>query len=282
MIAPRVAASALVDESRPAATAPVAVRPARPSALAASLILGWRALLRIRHTPSQLFDVVMFPILMTLMFSFIFGGALSGSVDDYLQRLLPGILVMTVAMISQYIALGLNKDIATGIFDRFRSLSFWRPAVVVGALLGDVVRYLLTALVVLALGLLLGFRPEAGPGGILLALALVLVFAFSLSWIWTTVGLLMDDPGSVSMLGSLTIFPLTFVSNVFVDPATMPGFLRGFVDINPVSLVVTAVRGAVHGHVTIAQIAYLLLSCAVLIAVFAPLTMHLYDRKNAR
>ena len=256
-------------------------RPERPSALSASLTLGWRALLKLKHVPSQLFGVTMFPILMTLMFTYIFGGALSGSITEYVQQLVPGILVFSIAMISQDIALELNADIKNGIFDRFRSLAFWRPAVLVGALLGDVVRYSITALVVIVLGLFLGFRPEAGLSGVLLSVGLVLIFAFSLSWIWTTVGLLMDDPGSVSMLSTFTIFPLTFVSNVFVDPATLPGFLQKFVNINPVSLIVTAVRGSMQGSVTPTQIAYVFVSCAVLIAIFAPLTMYLYNHKNA-
>ena len=163
-------------------------RPARASALSASLTLGWRALLKLKHVPTQLIDATMFPILMTLMFTYVFGGALAGSVTEYLQLLIPGILVLTVAMSSSNTALGLNTDISKGIFDRFRSLPFWRPAVLVGALLGDMVRYTTTALVVIGLGLILGFRPEAGLSGVLLSLGLVLVFAFSLSWVWTTVG----------------------------------------------------------------------------------------------
>jgi ABC-2 type transport system permease protein len=257
-------------------------RPGRPNPWSASVTLGWRALLKVKHAPTQLFDVTVFPLLMTLMFTFLFGGALAGSTEAYLQHLLPGILVFTVAMISQYIAIGLNADVAKGLFDRFRSLPMWRPAVLVGAMLGDVVRFGVAGLMVLAVGLLLGFRPEAGAGGALLGLGLVLVFAFSLSWIWAAIGLLMDDPSSVSVLSSLTTFPLTFLSNVFVDPATLPAFLRGFVDINPVTLVVTAVRGAMHGGVTGTQIATVFLACAVLIVIFAPLTMVLYNRKNAR
>jgi len=136
--------------------------PARPNALAASLTFAWRALLKIKHVPFQLFDVTMFPIMITLMFTFLFGGALAGSIEVYVQTLIPGILVMTVAMISMYTALGLNTDISKGIFDRFRSLPFWRPAVLVGALLGDTVRYTIAAIVVIALGVILGFRHPAG------------------------------------------------------------------------------------------------------------------------
>lgn len=255
-------------------------RPARPTALSASLTLGWRALLKLKHVPTQLVDATMFPILMTLMFTYVFGGALAGSVTEYLQQLIPGMIVLIVAMSSSNTALGLSTDISKGIFDRFRSLPFWRPAVLVGALLGDMARYTITALIVILLGLILGFRPEAGLGGILLSLGVVLLFAFSLSWVWTAVGLLMDDPESVMMVSQLVSFPLLFISNVFVDPATMPQFLQKIVNINPISLTATAVRGLIHGNVTTAQIASMLLSSALLIAIFAPLTMYLYNNKN--
>lgn len=281
MNATNTALSKTADEELLASAIAAHSRPARPSGLSASLTLGWRALLKIKHVPWQLIDVTMFPIMMTLMFTYIFGGALAGSTEAYLQQLIPGILVMTVAMISMYTALGLNTDISKGIFDRFRSLSFWRPAALVGALLGDMARYTIASMVVIVLGVILGFRPEGGLSGILLSVGLVLVFAFSLSWIWTTVGLLTDDPETVSVISSMATFPITFVSNVFVDPTTMPEFLQKFVGINPVSLTATAVRGLMHGNVTTAQIANVFIACAILIGIFAPLTMYLYNNKNS-
>lgn len=256
-------------------------RPARPGALSASLTLGWRALLKLKHVPLQIFDVTMFPIMMTLMFTYLFGGALAGSVKEYVQLLIPGILVMTVAMISMYTAIGINTDITKGVFDRFRSLPFWRPAVLVGALLGDMVRYTIAATVVIVLGLILGFRPDGGAVGVVLALGLLLIFAFSLSWIWTMLGLLMRDPESVMMTSGIASFPLTFASNIFVDPETMPSGLQAFVNINPITLVVNAVRGLMHGTATSQQISEALLASAILVAIFAPLTMYLYNNKNA-
>ena len=256
-------------------------RPQRPGPLSASLTLAWRALLKIKHVPMQLFDVTMFPIMMTLMFTYLFGGALAGSVSAYLHDLLPGIFVMTVVMITMYTAFALNTDINKGIFDRFRALPFWRPAVLVGALLGDSVRYTVAAFVVIVLGLILGFRPGGGVTGVLLSLVLVLVFAFSLSWIWTVLALVMKTPESVMMVSSMATFPLTFASNIFVDPATMPGWLQTFVNLNPITHVVTAVRGLMHGVVMYDAIGLALLSCAVLLVIFAPLTMHLYRNKNA-
>jgi ABC-2 type transport system permease protein len=255
-------------------------RPAHPNALAASLTFAWRALLKIKHDPQQLFDALMFPIMFTLMFTYLFGGALAGSTGDYLQFFLPGVLVFTVVMQSMYTGVALNTDVAQGVFDRFRSLPIWRPAVLVGALLGDAVRYTLAAAVVVTLGVALGFRPDGGVIGVPLSLALILAFAFSLSWIFTTLGLLLRTPTAVMGISMPLLFPFVFASNLFVDPDTMPGWLQAVVDVNPFSLTVTAVRGLMDGTVTAGQIGWVVLSCAVLVAVFAPLTMRLYSTKS--
>jgi ABC-2 type transport system permease protein len=255
-------------------------RPTKPNAFSASLTLAWRALLKIKHVPTQLLDATFGPILITLMFTYVFGGALAGSIEAYLQMLIPGILVMTISMRSSYTALGLNTDIAKGIFDRFRALPLWRPSVLVGSLAGDMIRYTITGIVVILLGLLLGFRPEAGLIGVLLSLGLVLIFAFSLSWIWTALGLLMNDAESVSMMSGFVTFPLLFISNVFVDPATTPPLLRTFMELSPVSLIVTAIRGLMHGTASNMDIIYVFVSCGIIFAIFAPLTMYLYNNKN--
>ena len=196
-------------------------RPTRPNALSASLTFGWRALLKIKHVPEQLFDVTAFPIMFTLMFTYLFGGALAGSTGEYLQFLLPGILVQTVVFITMYTGMGLNTDITKGVFDRFRSLPIWRPATLVGALLGDAARYAMASAMVVVLGLVLGFRPAGGSSGVLLSVALLLVFSFSLSWIWTALGLILRTPNSVMGVSMMVLFPLTFVSNIFVEPETL-------------------------------------------------------------
>jgi ABC-2 type transport system permease protein len=156
----------------------------------------------------------------------------------------------------------------------------WRPAVIVGSLLGDAGRYLLAAAIVVGLGLLMGFRPDGGATGVVLAVAFALVFAFSLSWVWTTLALVVRTPASLSALSFIVQFPLMFASNVFVDPATMPGWLRAFVNVNPVSLLVTTVRDLMHGTATAGQIGWVLVASAALVTVFAPLTMHLYRTRT--
>jgi ABC-2 type transport system permease protein len=255
-------------------------RPPRPTPLAASLTFAWRALLKIKHVPEQLADAIFIPILFTVMFTYLFGGAIAGSTGEYLQTLLPGTLVLSVLLITVYAGVNLNTDIAKGVFDRFRSLPLWRPALIVGGLLSDVVRNLLAALLVLALGLAMGFRPEGGLAGVLLGIGLVVVFAFGLSWIWATLGLVLRSPNAVTMISFLVQFPLTFASNVFVDPATMPGWLAAFVEANPISHLVTAVRGVMGGTAALGDVAWVLVVAVALVVVFGPLTMRLYRRKT--
>jgi ABC-2 type transport system permease protein len=255
-------------------------RPPRPSALSASRTFGWRALLKLKHVPEQLIDVIGIPVIFTLGFTYLFGGALAGSPRAYLNFLLPGTLVMTVVLVTTFSGVTLNTGITTGVFDRFRSLPIWRPAPIVGALLGDTGRYLLASTLVLALGLALGFRPGGGVVGVLAAVALILGFAFALSWVWTTLGLVLRTPSAVNNLSLLVLFPLTLASNIFVDPRTMPGWLQAFIDVNPITHVVTAVRGLLAGTATAGQVGWVLAASAALTAVFAPLTVHLYRDKH--
>ena len=255
-------------------------RPSPPSALDAALTFAWRAVLKIKHVPMQLFDVTAFPVMFVLLYTYLFGGALAGSPRAYLQRLLPGILVMTVSWITMYTGQALNYDISKGVFDRFRSLPIWRPAVLVGMLVADTARYVMASTVIVGLGVVLGFRPGAGPVGVLLAVALLLVFAFSLSWVWTSVGLKMQTPEAVMQVSMTVLFPLTFASNVFVDPATMPGWVQAFVNVNPVSKLASAARGLMHGTPVAGDVGWVLLWSALLVAAFAPLTMRLYNAER--
>jgi len=254
-------------------------RPTRPSALTACLTFGWRGILKIKHIPEQLLDVTVTPVLFLLMFTYLFGGAIAGSTGDYLHYILPGILVMSVLFTTVYSGVSLNTDVTRGVVDRFRSLPIWRAAPLVGAVLGDSVRYIIGATIVVVLGLALGFRPESPPG-VLAAMLLVVVFAFSLAWVFTTVGMLMRAPNAVMNAGFMVLFPVTFLSNVFVEPDTLPGWLKTFVDANPISHVVTASRGLMDGTVHLGDIGYVLGVAAALTAVFAPLTTHLYRTRG--
>lgn len=251
-------------------------RPTPPGPLSTSLTFGWRALLKIKHVPEQLFDVTVFPIMFTLLFTFLFGGALAGSTVDYIQFLLPGILVQGVIMITMYTGTTLRTDLDRGVFDRFRSLPIWRPSALVGMLLGDAVRFTISAVITVCLGLLLGFRPGGGVIGVVLGVLLLLVFAFALGWIWTFLSLVLRTSGSVMGVSMLVITPITFGSNIFVDPATMPGWLQSFVEVNPVSHLVTAVRALMAGADPGAELVLTLVWAAGLVAVFGTLTMWRY------
>jgi ABC-2 type transport system permease protein len=255
-------------------------RPPRASALSAAMTFGWRGMLKVKHVPEQLLDVTITPVMFVLMFTYLFGGAIAGSTGDYLDYILPGVLVMSVLFTTVYSGIALNTDVTKGVVDRFRSLPIWRPSPLVGALLGDSVRYLVAGTVIVVLGVVLGFRPGAGMGGVIAALALVIVFAFGLSWVFTTLGLLMRSPNAVMNAGFLGIFPLTFLSNVFVEPETLPSALEAFVDVNPISILATASRGLMEGDASGGDIAIVLATAAALTAVFAPLTTRLYRSRS--
>ena len=259
---------------------PAGPRPAPPGALSASAAFGWRALLKIKHVPEQLFDVIAIPVVFTLMFTYLFGGALAGSASRYLQFILPGTLVMAVLLVTMYAGVGLNADASKGISDRFRSLPIWRPAPIAGALLGDIARYLLAASLVIVLGVVMGSRPGGGVPGVLAGIGLLVLFALALSWAWTTLGLLMRTPQAVMSVGTVVLFPITLASNVFVRPQTMPGWLQAFVKINPVSHLVAAERDLIGGQAAAGQVAWVLLASAALVTVFAPATVYLYGRQR--
>jgi ABC-2 type transport system permease protein len=254
--------------------------PAPPSALSAVLTLAWRTMLKIKHVPFQLFDVVVTPIMFTLLFTYIFGGALAGTPREYIQYLLPGVLVQTIVFITVYTGVGLNTDIQKGLYDRFRSLPMWQPAPLFGALLGDVARYSLAGGIIIVMGFIIGFRPAGGLLGIVWAMLLILVFAFALSWAWIIVGMLMKTPETVMTMSFVFLMPLTFASDIFVKLETMPGWLQAVVGRNPVTLLARAARGLMHGNVVMSDVWGVLLASAVITAITVPIAMRLYYRER--
>jgi ABC-2 type transport system permease protein len=253
-------------------------RPSRASAATATLTFGWRGMLKVKHVPEQLLDVTITPVMFVLMFTYLFGGAIAGSTGAYRDFILPGVLVVGVMFTTVYSGIAINTDLTKGVVDRFRSLPIWRPAPLLGALLGDTVRYTAAATVIMVLGLILGFRPEGGVAGVLAAVGLVVIFAFGLSWVFTTMGLVMRSPNAVMNAGFMSIFPLTFLSNVYVDPNTLPAGLEAFVNANPISHLVSASRGLMAGSVEVSDLIVVLATTALLTAIFLPLTTRLYRR----
>ena len=246
----------------------------------ASLTFAWRAMLKIKHVPMQLFDVTVFPVMFVLLFTYLFGGALAGSTSEYLQELLPGILVMTVVMITIYTGMGLNTDLEKGIFDRFRSMPVWRPAVLVGMLMADAARYTAASVVVLALGFVLGFRADGSFFGVPLAIGLLLVFCFALSWVWIVIGLKAQTAENVMQMSMTILFPLTFASNIFVDPSTMPGWVQSFVKLNPITHLTDASRALMHGTDLGNSVLWVLLYSVGFLVVFAPMALRLYNAER--
>ncbi|MDQ3771048.1 MAG: ABC transporter permease [Actinomycetota bacterium] len=268
----------LVDEIAVRQALSSTPRPPRPSPFSTVLTFGWRGMLKIRHVPEQLIDVTMTPVLFTLMFTYMYGGAISGSTGEYLQFILPGILMMSVLFTTVYSGVALNTDLTKGVVDRFRTLPIWRPAPLVGAVVGDSVRYLVAGTVVVVVGVILGYRPEGGWIGVLAAMLLVAVFAFGLAWVFTTLGLLLRSPNAVMNGGFMALFPLTFLSNAFVPPETLPTWLEAFVDVNPISFVVTASRGLMDGTATAGDVGVVVASAALMTVLFGSLTTRLYRR----
>jgi ABC-2 type transport system permease protein len=259
---------------------PHAERPRAPSALSNALVFGWRAMLKFKHLPEQLFDLVMTPIMFTLLFTFVFGGALAGSTGDYLQFFLPGILVQTVVFNSVYSGMGLSTDIGKGLFDRFRSLPIWSLAPFAGLMVGDILRHLIAGGIILTIGLILGYRPEAGFAGVVAAFALLIAIGFGVGWIFIVLGLLIRTPMTVMTAAFTFLFPIVFASNIMVQPETMPGWLRAFVEVNPVSFMTTAMRGLMGGGATTTDIALALAAPIVLTVVLAPVVLWLYLRRE--
>lgn len=244
-----------------------------------SFTMAYRGLVKIRRTPEQLFDVTLMPIVFTVMFTYIFGGAISGDIGSYLPVIIPGILVQTNITSSIVTGVQLREDMDKGVFDRFKSLPIARIAPLAGALLADTVRYAIATAITFTVGIIMGLRPEGGPAAVVLAGLLVIVVAWSISWIFAYFGVIARTASSVSGIANLVLFPLTFLSNAFVPTDTLPSWLRWFTEVNPVSHLITAVRDLVnHGAVT-GDLWISLLGAAVVVAVFAPLTVRAYMRK---
>ncbi len=244
-----------------------------------SLTMAWRGLLKIRRTPEQLMDVAIQPIIFTLMFTYIFGGAIAGDVKSYLPFFIPGIMVQTVITTSVVTGVQLREDMDKGVFDRFRSLPIARIAPLAGALLADTIRYAIATVLTIVMGMIIGWRPDGGFLGVVAAGLLVIVCSWSISWVFALFGVLARSASSVQGISMIVLFPLTFASNAFVPADTMPGWLRSFVNVNPVSHLVTAARALATDGAWTVDAAWALLGSALIVAVFAPLTVRAYMRK---
>lgn len=244
-----------------------------------SVTLAWRTLIQIRNNPWELGDFSFQPIIFVLLFTFVFGGAISGSTGAYLTFALPGIIVMNMLFVTMYVGMGLNTDLTKGVFDRLRALPVARWAPMAGRIGADLVKQAWSIALLLGVGALLGFRVTTSVMAVLAACALILVFALAFSWISVLVGMLASDPEKVQIFGFTALFPITFVSNVFVPTETMPGWLQAFVNVNPVTLLSDASRGLMVGGPVAAPTLGTLAWAVVIIAIFAPLSVRAFKRR---
>jgi oleandomycin transport system permease protein len=264
----------------PPATAPrPASRASSASALQQSLTLAWRNVVKIRHQPEALMDVSLQPIIFTVLFVFVFGGAIAGDWHDYLTYLVPGILVQTLMFATGGIGVALNNDITKGVFDRFRSLPIARSAPLVGAVVADVVRYLTSIVVLFAFVSALGFRTTEGLPAALLAVLVAIAFAMCLSWLFVWIGLVVRSAGAVQGIGFLAMFPLVFGSSALVAVDTLPGWLQAFTRNNPVTHLIDTIRGLLLGGPVAEPLAWTAGWAALLLVVFVPLAMRAYRRR---
>jgi ABC-2 type transport system permease protein len=244
-----------------------------------TMAMAWRATKKMRRNPEQFFDVTIQPLLFTAMFAYIFGGAVSGGVAAYLPLIIPGILAQTALTACMATGIQLREDMDKGVFDRFKSLPIARIAPLAGPMVADLLRYGIAATLTIFTGLLMGYRPGGGVLGVAGGWLLTIVAGWSLAWIFTWLGTVARSAQSVQGISMMIMFPLTFLSNAFVPTDTMPGWLRTFADVNPVSHVISAVRDLMNEGQVTAEVGWALLGCVVVVAVCAPLAVRSYSRK---
>jgi ABC-2 type transport system permease protein len=262
-----------------AAMPTLAARPSLRDTVSQTLAMAWRATKKMRRNPEQFFDVTLQPLLFTAMFAYIFGGAISGSVSAYLPIIIPGILAQTALTTCMAMGTQLREDMDKGVFDRFRSLPIARIAPLAGPALADVIRYTVASTLTILVGLVMGYRPGGGVLGTLAGWALTIFAAWSLAWIFTWLGTVARSAQAVQGISLMIMFPLTFLSNAFVPADTLPGWLQAFVNVNPVSHVVTACRDLINEGAVTAEVGWAVLGCLAVVAVFAPLAVRSYSRK---
>jgi ABC transporter DrrB family efflux protein len=260
-----------------ALTLPPRVRPA--DGLRQSISLSWRTLVQIKHNPMELIDFSIQPIMFLLLFTYVFGGAIAGSTGDYLTFALPGIIVQNALFGTLNTGVGLNTDLTKGVFDRLRALPIARWAPLAGRIVADTVKQAWAMALLLGLGAIMGFRVGTDPVSMLAAVGLVLLFAITFSWISVLVGMLVNEPDKVMIFGFAVMFPLTFVSNAFVPSDTMPSWLQGWVDVNPVTILADAVRGLLVSGPVAGPVSGALLWAAGILVVFAPLAVRAFRKR---
>jgi len=242
-------------------------------------VMGYRSLRKMRRNPEQFSDVTIQPIVFTLMFAYIFGGAISGNVHNYLPIIIPGILAMTVLTTTMSTGAQIREDMDKGVIRRFKSMPMSPIAPLSGALSADSIRYGIATILTFLMGYILGWRPGGGLGYLLIAAFLTIFVAWCISWIFAYIGMIARSAQSVQGIAFLVPFPLVFLSNAFIPVHTLPGWLQAIVKVNPVSHLISAIRELSNQGIIGHDFWYTLLGAAIVVAIFAPLTVRAYMRK---
>jgi len=243
-----------------------------------TLIIAERNLVRLPRRPDLLLAFTVQPIMFVLLFRYVFGGAIQTGGLPYVEFLIPGIIVQNIAFGGFVTALGLNEDVHKGLIDRFRSLPMARPAVLAGRTLADVATNLLSVLILVGTGAIIGFSFGTPLAHVIAGFLLLLLIGYAFSWVFAFVGLIVSSPESANSVGFIAIFPLTFISSAFVPPATMPEPLKWFAHVNPFTIMVDAMRslwvGTPAGNYVWGAVVWAL----IIMGVFAPLAVSRYRR----
>jgi len=249
------------------------------SALYDIFVMAKRNILKIKHNPDKLIDVTVIPIFFMIVFSYLFGGAIAGGVKGYLPIIVPGILIQTLVMSSSATGTQLREDLDTGVFDRFKSLPIVRIAPLAGLVVSDILRYVAAAFFSIGTGFILGWRPEAGFGWLIVASLLAIFGACAISWVFALIGLLSKSASTISSISTMVTMMMSFLSNAFVPIDTLPTFLQSVAEHNPVTYLVKAFKDlANHGEFTSSASMTILIGI-LLVVIVAPITVKIYNRK---
>jgi oleandomycin transport system permease protein len=240
-----------------------------------------RNLLSIKADPEELMDVTIFPLIMTVLFTYVFGGAMKNSVNgNYLEYLVPGILAQMLTFGTMYTGIKLSNDFSKGVIDRFRSLPIARSAVLNGHIVAALMRLLIAAVITTASAVALGFRVHTSPLAFLAGIGVLMTLGLAISWVAVYIGSTAKTPQAVQGVGQLVLFPMMFASSIFAPTTTMPGWLQAFVKINPLTTAADSARALMIGGPAFHAVWVTLLWSAGLTAVFAPLAVRAYKRRS--
>jgi ABC transporter DrrB family efflux protein len=245
-----------------------------------TLSLSWRTLVQIKHNPFELMDFSIQPVMFLLLFTYVFGGAISGSPTDYLMFALPGIIVQNALFTTLNTGVGLSTDLEKGFFDRLRALPIARFAPLAGRIVADMVKQAWSVAMLLGVGALLGFRVGTNVAGVFGTFGLLLVSALAVSWVIVLVSMLVASPEKMQIFGFVVLFPLTFLSNAFVQTDSMPSWLQHVVKVNPVTILSDAIRGLLVSGPVATPVWQSLAWALGLTAVFAPLAVRAFKRRS--